>query len=394
MSALFNSAIVDRYFRIVNGNTQVNAAELRTVSLPPAEVIRNIGEKIQQIQNPTAEKADNIIFSILWQMNLLAEEFPMIQETRLTMGKIEQAQEVLEALGLPYAQQNEISALTLLTLAQLSEKARWKDAASQNLRVHDILIKIKQDYGREYAENSRETIRRKVLHQFEQAGIVIRNSDDPLRPTNSGLNNYILSDLVLDVLHSYGTSRWKSMVNQFLAQQGSLLVTYQKAREQNKIPLRVADGKVYKLSPGKHNKLEVAIVEDFAPRFAPGAKLIYLGDTAKKTLVFDESAFAKLGIPVSEHGKFPDAILYDTKRKWLFLIEAVTSHGPVSPKRQFELEKLFEKCKAGKVYVTAFLDFANYKRYANEIAWETEVWIAEMPSHMIHFNGDKFLGPR
>lgn len=311
------------------------------------------------------------------------------------MGKIEQAQEVLEALGLPYAQQNEISALTLLALALLSEKAHWKDATSQNLRVHDILIKIKQDYGREYAENSRETIRRKVLHQFEQAGIVVRNSDDPSRPTNSGLNNYILSDLVLDVLHSYGTSKWKLMVNKFLAQQGSLLVTYQKAREQNKVPLRVADGKVYKLSPGKHNKLEVAIVEDFAPRFAPGAKLIYLGDTAKKTLVFDEFAFAKLGIPVSEHGKFPDAIfLYDTKRKWLFLIEAVTSHGPVSPKRQFELEKLFEKCKAGKVYVTAFLDFANYKKYANEIAWETEVWIAEMPSHMIHFNGDKFLGPR
>ena len=394
LSALFNSAIVDRYFRIVNGNTQVNAAELRILSLPPVEVIRSIGEKIQQIQNPTAEKADNIIFSTLWKMNLLAEEFPMIQETRLTMGKIEQAQEVLEALGLPYAQQNEISALTLLALALLSEKAHWKDATSQNLRVHDILIKIKQDYGREYAENSRETIRRKVLHQFEQAGIVVRNSDDPSRPTNSGLNNYILSDLVLDVLHSYGTSKWKLMVNKFLAQQGSLLVTYQKAREQNKVPLRVADGKVYKLSPGKHNKLEVAIVEDFAPRFAPGAKLIYLGDTAKKTLVFDEFAFAKLGIPVSEHGKFPDAILYDTKRKWLFLIEAVTSHGPVSPKRQFELEKLFEKCKAGKVYVTAFLDFANYKKYANEIAWETEVWIAEMPSHMIHFNGDKFLGPR
>jgi len=394
LSALFNSSIIDRYFRIVNGNTQVNAAELRILSLPPTEVIRNIGEKIQQIHNPTAEQADNIIFSTLWQMKLLAEEFPMIQETRLTMGKIEQAQEVLEALGLPSAQQNEVSALTLLALANLSEKMKWKDAVSQNLRVHDILVKIKQDYGREYAENSRETIRRKVLHQLEQAGIVIRNSDDLLRPTNSGLNNYILSALVLDVLHSYGTLKWKSRVNEFLAQQGSLLEVYQKTREQNKIPLKVSDGRVYKLSPGKHNKLEVAIIEEFAPRFTPGAKLIYLGDTAKKTLVFDEVAFVKLHIPVLEHGKFPDVILYDAKKKWLFLIEAVTSHGPVSPKRQFELEKLFEKCKAGKVYVTAFLDFATYKKYANDIAWETEVWIAEMPSHMIHFNGDRFLRPR
>lgn len=394
LSALFNSAIVDRYFRIVNGNTQVNASELRILSLPPVEVIKSIGEKIQQIQNPTAEQADNIIFSTLWQMKLLAEEFPMIQETRLTMGKIEQAQEVLEALGLPSAQQNEVSALTLLALAQLSEKTKWKDASNQSLRVHDILVKIKQDYGRVYAENSRETIRRKVLHQLEQAGIVIRNADDPSRPTNSGLNNYVLSDQVLDILHSYDTSKWKSKVNKFLAQQGSLLETYQSAREQNKIPLQVADGKIYKLSPGKHNKLEVAIVEEFAPRFAPGAKLIYLGDTAKKILVFEEATFVKLGIPVSGHGKFPDVILYDSKKKWLFLIEAVTSHGPVSPKRHFELEKLLEMCKAGKIYVTAFLDFSVYKKYSNDIAWETEVWIAETPSHMIHFNGDKFLGPR
>jgi type II restriction enzyme len=204
----------------------------------------------------------------------------------------------------------------------------------------------------------------------------------------------MLSDLALDVVRAYDSSKWKAKVKSFTEQQGRLLDVYQKAREQTKIPLRVADGKVYQLSPGKHNKLEVAIVEEFAPRFAQGAKLIYLGDTAQKTLVFDEPTFAKLGIPLSQHGKFPDVILYDSKKKWLFLIEAVTAHGPVSPKRQIELEKLFEKCKAGKVYVTAFLDFATYKKYANDIAWETEVWIAEMPSHMIHFNGDKFLGPR
>jgi len=394
LSAILNSAIVDRYFRIVNGNTQVNAAELRALPLPPLEMIEAIGEKVQQISNPMPEQVDKIIFSLLWHTNMLAEEFPMIQETRITMGKIEQAQEILEALGLPPAQQNEVSALTLLTLAKLSEDTPWKNAMSESLRVHDILAEIKQRYGREYAENSRETIRRNVLHQFEQAGIAIRNVDNPERPTNSGLNNYVLSELVLDAVRSYGTSKWKAKCKSFVDQQGKLLEVYQKAREQTKVPLQVAEGIIYKLSPGKHNKLEVEIVKEFGPRFAPGAKLIYLGDTAKKTLVLDKNAFAKLGIIVAEHGKFPDAILYDTKKKWLFLIEAVTAHGPVSPKRQIELQKVFEKCKAGKIYVTAFLDFATYKKYANDIAWETEVWIAEMPSHMIHFNGDRFLGPR
>jgi type II restriction enzyme len=173
-----------------------------------------------------------------------------------------------------------------------------------------------------------------------------------------------------------------------------LLDVYQRTKEQAKIPLQVADGQLYKLSPGKHNQLQVAIVKEFGPRFASGAKLIYLGDTSKKTLIFDKGAFTKLKIPVLEHGKFPDVILYHSKKNWLFLIEAVTSHGPISPKRHMELEKLFDKCKSGKIYVTAFLDFSTYKKYSNDIAWDTEVWIAEMPSHMIHMNGDKFLGPR
>lgn len=294
---------------------------------------------------------------------------------------------------MPSAQQNEASALTFLVLAQLSEDTEWKNSSTKNLRVHDILIEIKERYGRVYAENSRETIRRQVLHQFEQASLVIRNADEPERPTNSGLTNYMISSLVLDSIRSYGTSKWKAKCESFIDQQGKLLDIYQKAREQTKIPLQIAEGKIYKLSPGKHNKLEVAIVEEFGLRFAPGAKLIYLGDTAEKTLVFDEAAFTKLGIPLSAHGKFPDVVLYDSKKKWLFLIEAVTSHGPVSPKRHLELEKLFAKCKAGKIYVTAFLDSTTYKKYANDIAWETEVWIAEIPSHMIHFNGDKFLGP-
>jgi hypothetical protein len=260
--------------------------------------------------------------------------------------------------------------------------------------VHDILGEIKQRYGREYAENSRETIRRKVLHQFEQAGIVIRNLDDPERPTNSGLTNYVLSDSVIEAIRSYGTSVWAAKSKSFVEKQGRLLDVYQKAREQSKIPLQIGEGKVYKLSPGRHNRLEVAIVEEFGPRFAPGAKVIYLGDTAKKTLIFERATFAKLGLPVSDHGKFPDIILYDAKKKWLFLIEAVTTHGPISPKRHVELEDLFRRSKAGIIYITAFLDFITYKKYSNDIAWETEVWIAEMPSHLIHFNGDKFLGPR
>ncbi|MBN1453513.1 MAG: hypothetical protein JW963_21035 [Anaerolineales bacterium] len=180
----------------------------------------------------------------------------------------------------------------------------------------------------------------------------------------------------------------------FLDRKGKLLEIYQKKKEQNMVPLKVADGTVYKLSPGKHNQLQAAIVTEFCPRFATGAKLVYIGDTAKKKVVLDQELAEKLNIPVSEHGKFADVLLYDENKNWLFLIEAVTAHGPVSPKRYLELEQLLADCTAGRIYVTAFLDFTTFKKFVNDIAWETEVWVAEMPSHMIHFNGDKFLGPK
>jgi type II restriction enzyme len=144
----------------------------------------------------------------------------------------------------------------------------------------------------------------------------------------------------------------------------------------------------------KRNKLEIAIAEEFGTRFAPDAKFIYVRDAKQKTSVLDKSTFTKLGITVSKPGKFPDMVLYNSRKKWLFLIEAATTGNFISPKRQQELERLFEKCKAGKIYMTAFLEFATYIKYADQIAWDTEVWISEMPSHMIHYNGDQFLGPR
>jgi len=157
------------------------------------------------------------------------------------------------------------------------------------------------------------------------------------------------------------------------------------------IPIRVSSTKQLKLSPGKHNLLQVAVVEQFAPRFAPGASLLYLGDTAKKMLYLDDKQIRALGIPANKHDKLPDVVLFEPKSNRLFLIEAVTSHGPVSPKRHVELEKILSHVKAKRVYVSAFPDFREFKNHISNIAWETEVWISEIPDHLIHFNGDRFL---
>jgi len=95
------------------------------------------------------------------------------------VGKVEEAQEILRALGLPAAQQNEMSALTFLALTNLREDDRWKKAEPVRCRIHDILIFVREAYGQDYAENTRETVRRQVIHQLEQARVVDRNPDNP-----------------------------------------------------------------------------------------------------------------------------------------------------------------------------------------------------------------------
>jgi len=297
------------------------------------------------------------------------------------------------ALGMPRAQYNERSCLTLLALAGLAESDRWTATSDPMLRIVDIMEWMKDKYGKRYAPNSRETVRRYTIHQFEQARLIVRNADNLRRPTNSGDTNYQLTPEATAVLKTYGTPRFERKCRKFIEQHGTLTAAYEQARDLVKVPVTLPDGSDVALSPGVHNELQKTIVEDFAERFAHGAVLVYLGDTAEKRLVVAGDLLAALNIPQMNHDKLPDVVLYHADRNWLYLIEAVTSHGPVSPKRHKELESVLKDCSAARVYVTAFMDFAGFKQYANQIAWESEVWIAETPDHMIHFNGDKFLGP-
>ena len=179
----------------------------------------------------------------------------------------------------------------------------------------------------------------------------------------------------------------------YLKNRETLAARCASAREMRKLPVKLATGETMRLSPGDHSELIKAIVEEFAPRFAPDSVLVYAGDTGDKWGYFDRVLLANLGIAVDGHGKMPDVALHYRERGWLLLIEAVTSHGPVDGKRHDELAQLFAGASAGLVFVTAFPSRSIMTRYLGEIAWETEVWVADSPSHLIHFNGSRFLGP-
>jgi len=307
------------------------------------------------------------------------------------MNKIKEALDILKQFNVPKKQQNERSALTLLALLSLKEKDSWKDSKHILIRVHDILQFIKAEYNREYAENSRETFRRQTLHQFEkEVGIVERNADDPTRPTNSPNTTWSVTNDVLKIVKTYGTVEWNKKLSKFLKKIKRTVISYKVKRGKNKLSITL-DGTEITFSPGKHNELQIDVLNNFRKHFCQDTEVLYVGDTAHKMLYLNKGLLEEINMEIKKHDILPDLVLLDRDKDRLYLIEAVSSHGPVSNKRMIELNEYFSEFDYKKIFVSAFPDFREFKRHVDDIAWETEVWLSEIPNHMIHFNGDKFL---
>lgn len=307
--------------------------------------------------------------------------------------KLEEAIEILKKFGMPSEQQNERTAYCLLSLLNVTPEKAWKNAENPLVGITPMMTFAKEYYNKIYAPNSRETFRRFSTHQLVQAGIVLYNPDKPNRPVNSPKAVYQISPAALKVIKTFGTSDFESLLSDFIQNQSTLAAQYAHEREMNMVSVKIKKNHMIQISPGKHSELIRDIIEQLAPRFLPNSTLIYVGNTGEKWGYYDQELAGNLLFNVQEHGKMPDVILYVEGKKWLVLIEAVTSHGPVDSKRYIELEELFSNVNVDKVYISAFPDKKTFMHYVQDIAWETEAWIADNPTHMIHFNGDKFLGP-
>jgi adenine-specific DNA-methyltransferase len=383
ISAYLNSSLLDSYFRNFSGHTQVNASDLRALRYPDIETLKRIGEKLGD-RYPDHESLDELVYGEL----KMAGEDPNRAKVQIA-----NALTIIKALGIPKGQHNERSALTLLALLDLKPSDKWSAATSPMMGIRPMMDWFADYYGKKYAENTRESVRRYTIHQFLEAGIVIKNPDVPTRPPNSMHYVYQIEPNTLKMLRTYGTARWDKNLREWLSTVETLNKRYARERKMAQIPLVLSAGESISLSPGGQNELVKKIVEEFCPRFTPGGIPIYIGDTAAKWAYFKEDRLNALGVTIDSHGKMPDLVIHYTDMNWLVLIEAVSSHGPVDSKRRDELYRLFENSTAGLVFVTAFLDRRTMVKYLNAISWETEVWVADAPSHMIHFNGERFLGP-
>ena len=381
-----NSTLLDKYYRLFGGHTQVNATDLRAIRYPALELLKWMG-KLARSAELSQKQIDEILEEQLAKMVGNNDNPLAIQE------KIDQALEILALLGMPRAQQNERSALTLLSLIDLKPDGSWSDLKRPMIGVTPIMSWCEEFYGKKYAPNTRETFRRQTLHQFIDGGLCLYNPDRPDRPVNSPKACYQITTELFDVLITYGTDEWETALANWLKHRETLITQYAKEREMEMIPLTLDDGTEIKLSPGNHSQLIRDIVTEFGPRFAPGSEVIYLGDTGAKEDFFRKKRLAELGVTVDRKGKLPDVILYWSERDWLFLIESVTSHGALDSKRHSELATLFAEATPDPIYVTAFPNRKTMAKYLADISWETEVWTADAPTHMIHFNGDRFLSP-
>ena len=312
------------------------------------------------------------------------------------MDKLETAKYLLDKIGMPTQQQSTLCCLTLLAMAGVKKDSQFEDASNNWIRIHDVITLIGDEYGVIYAENSRETFRKQAMHHFRTAAII----EDNGKATNSPNYRYRITDEFLRVIRSLKEPDGKSELDDenpeifnFMYRHQSLKNIYASKKQMQKMPVKI-NNQDFTFSPGKHNQLQKAIIEEFAPRFAPNSECLYVGDTTEKDLVKNIEKLKELGFEITLHDKMPDVVLYKEDKNWIYFVESVTSVGPMDPKRIIEIESMTANVSAGKIYVTAFLDFATFKKFSEQLAWETEVWIADMPDHMIHLNGDKFLGPR
>ncbi len=309
------------------------------------------------------------------------------------MDKIETAKSLLAQIGMPAKQQSMICVFTLLAMANIRKDTPWSAATNEWIRIHDIIAFTAECYGVVYAENSRETFRKQALHPFRTAALI----EDNGMATNSPNYLYRLTGEFLNVLKELAdddsvVSEQGAALLMFMNNHESLSAIYASKKKMQKMPVKI-NQQEFTFSPGKHNELQKAIIEEFAPRFAPNSECLYVGDTIQKDLVKNVKKLAELGFEITLHDKMPDVVLYREDKDRLYFIESVTSVGPMDPKRIVEIEAMTGNVSSGKIYISAFLDFSTFKKFSDQLAWETEVWIADMPDHMIHLNGDKFIGP-
>lgn len=305
--------------------------------------------------------------------------------------------DVLNFIGIPLDnlsdRRKERMVLALLAVGNIKNSFSEVLTINDNyfLKTRDIIEFENKYYSENISSGSYDDIRRKDLILLVSAGIVFNSCMLEEKATNNPTRGYGLNPLFASLIKAYGKSNWEVELNKFLFENKSLKEEMEHRRNLQKIPVALPSGENIELSFGEHNVLQKEIVENFLTKFGFNSQVLYIGDTTNKFLYKDDKKLEELKCFNIKHEELPDVIAYSKDKNLLFLCEAVHSAGPMSEIRVRKLKEQLNKCTAEIIFITAFLTKKDFKKWILDIAWETEVWIAETPEHMVHFNGYKFL---
>jgi type II restriction enzyme len=314
---------------------------------------------------------------------------------------IAEALAILQALGVPVSnltsRRQEKMAKAFMSVAGLKPGMKWAEIKDNNdehrLLSRQIITHMNTYWGEDISSGSYDDIRRKDMVLPVEALVILSSAKNPNANTNDGTRGFAIHPAAAKAIRKYGGVGWQQAVEEFHRDQPTLASRLSRVRALARVPVQINSEVKLTFSAGKHNDLQKAVIESFLPIYGHGAEVLYVGDTAKKNLFLDEKGLKKINFFELAHDKLPDVVAYSAKENWLYLIEAVTTANPITELRRSVLLRSAAECTADLIFVTAFLDRDTYRKFAKDIAWETEVWIADTPEHMIHFNGDKFLGP-
>jgi hypothetical protein len=325
-------------------------------------------------------------------------------KTEQQKTKILDAVEILDRLGVPLGElfnskqwrRVERLALVLLSLGDIQPDKPWSLVQSKDdqisMKTRDIIAFINKHYSESIKESSYDDFKRKEIDLLLADSIVV-NGFVERSAVNDSRSGYAICPTHVETIRKFGTSEWDGYVERLLAGKTSLQQQIETKRNLSMISIVLPRGVELQFTPGTHNELQKAIIEQFLPRYGYGSEVLYIGDSSDKYLHLNREKLLELNFPEPSHEELPDIIAFSEQKEWLYLIESVTSFGEISQIRKIELERVTRNCTHPIVFVTAFPDRTTYRKFCANLAWETEVWIASDPDHLIHLNGSKFLGP-
>ena len=364
-------AVKDTYYAEIKAEKEiesVNAMEQELLLFDPSPMEQE--KKKIKLQKHTPERIKEMVYDIL---DILQEVgVPFTNLTPLRLQRMAQACMAIGGIKNSFAEVKSV-----------------KD--DHFLRTREILKFENDNYGENISPGSYDDIRRKDLKLLVLANIAISSSSIESQATNDGSRGYCLSDEFADLLLAYGTPRWKASIDSYKQKAKALEEELEKKREAERVPVTLPSGEKLLLSYGEHNQLQKAIIESFLAIFGKGCEVLYVGDTKEKLLHKEGEKLNELGFFDLEHDELPDVIAYNKEKNLLFLIEAFHCTGQWDKTRLYKVKQKLSKCTADLIFVSAFETIDQFRTKSNDIAWETEVWIADIPEHMIHFNGWKFL---